>query len=280
MDGQIRDLALHFTIGRIENYRNKNSLVQKSVNLHNQYSLFTIAEGCGLINIDFQDLKIKPGSVYFVSPGQTHSFNTQSLQGYYISFDLEFYHSVKSIFKLYDFPFFHTSLTQPYLDTEKHFSEIYAKIEDLFKEYSSPEVFGKWSILRSGLENLLIQLTRIKQKNSSDSKDVLITNNQKLRKLELLIDQNYKEHKEVSFYAEMLNTSSRHLNNIISQKTGKSISLMIQERILIEAKRLLLHSEKTIKEIAYELGFNDKAYFHRFFKKYANQTPGEFKKKA
>ena len=81
----------------------------------------------------------------------------------------------------------------------------------------------------------------------------------------------------MNFYANQLHISSRHLNSIISLQTGKSISEMIQNRILIESKRLLLHSEKTVSEIAFELGFSDKAYFHRFFKKTTGETPLHFR---
>jgi AraC-like DNA-binding protein len=269
------NLNKHFSIGHLENCPDEHNCISNT-----DYTLFVISQGTGLLNIDFSSLTIKAGRVFFVSPEQVIRFSTHSLVGYFITFDLDFYHSVKSIFKLYDFPFFHTLLSFPYLDTDLQSPLILSQIQHLMEEYSSTESFGKWSILRAGLENLLIHLTRIKQKQNSLGNDALIPSNEKLRKLELLIEQNFKTHKDIAFYAEKLNISSRHLNSIISQKTGKSISLMIQERTLREAKRQLLHSEKTILEIAYELGFNDKSYFHRFFKKFTSQTPSYFRKNS
>lgn len=265
-----QDLKKHFTIGRIENCSSKQEM-----DSHNSYILYIITGGDGVQIIDFNQLELKQGRIFFISLGQMHKIDFKTISGYYIVFDLEFYHSIKSIFKLYDFPFFHTSLSAPYLDVSDSFSLIQSIANGLYDDFISPELFGKWSLVRLGLENLLIRLTRIKQR--SEETDILISNNERLRKLELLIEQNFKEHKEVAFYAEQLNISSRHLNNIISEKIGKSISLMIHERLLMEVKRQLLHSEKTVAEIAYEVGFNDKAYFHRFFKKFTHKTPQEFR---
>ena len=272
------NLASHFVTGKLEACIDTiNCTERKEVHSHYQYILYAIETGRGKHNIDFTDLEIRPGRVFFITPGQMHCFSSDSVSGYFLIFDLDFYHCVKSVFKLYDFPFFHTSLTLPYLDCGDGFPEILMGLERMYREYVSSETFGKLSILRSELENLLIQFTRIKQSQSGDDKQILVPNNEKVRKLELLIEQNFKEHKEVDFYAGELHISSRHLNNIIFEKTGKSISLMIHDRILIEAKRQLLHSEKTVAEIAYELGFGDKAYFHRYFKKLTGKTPLGFR---
>ena len=166
----------------------------------------------------------------------------------------------------------------PFLDAENDSAAIQQLLQRMHAEFVSPEIFGKWSILRAGLEDLVIQFTRIRQKQLGEQNGILIPNNEKLRKLELLIEQHFKAHKTVAFYASQLHVSARHLNNIVTQKSGKSISSMIQERLLMEAKRQLLHSEKTVNEIAYQLGFSDKAYFHRFFKKYTGLTPLAFRK--
>lgn len=267
-----QDLKKHFTIGRIEDCSGK-----QEIDSHNSYILYIITRGNGVQIVDFNEIELKQSRISFISLGQMHKIDFKTISGYYIVFNLEFYHSVKSIFKLYDFPFFHTSLSVPYLDVNDDFSLIQSIANGLYNDFISPELFGKWSLMRLGLENLLIRLTRIKQKQTTKETDILILNNEKLRKLELLIEQNFKEHKEVAFYAEQLHLSSRHLNNIISDKIGKSISLMIRERLLMEVKRQLLHSEKTVAEIAYEVGFNDKAYFHRFFKKFTYKTPQEFR---
>lgn len=267
-----------FNIGRIEDCNSENQCFGNThMHQHHQYIMYWIEQGSGNHNIDFQNIEIKPKRLFFISPGQTHQLYSKNIRGYYIIFNLDFYHLIKTNYKLYDFPFFHTTISLPFLDIENDSSKISDFLNQILEEHKNTNAIGKWSVLRMQLEILLIFLTRIKQQQQSENTTVFVPNNKKLRQLELLIEQNFKTQKSINFYSEKLNLSSRHLNNIIAAKTGKSISVMIQERVLMESKRLLLHSEKTVAEIAYELGFNDKAYFHRYFKKRADKTPLEFR---
>lgn len=93
----------------------------------------------------------------------------------------------------------------------------------------------------------------------------------------LLLEDHYITEKSVDFYATKLNLSAKRLNQILKQKTGKTISQILQERTLTEAKHLLFVGKKSIKEIAYTLGFQDASYFSRFFKKMTKLSPDEFR---
>lgn len=279
MEFSSQELPKHFSLRRLEDCCSaENCLGKHDAHAHRQYIILFIANGAGKHIIDFHEFEVLPGRIFFVSTGQVHQMQATAVSGYFLAFDLAFYHSVKSIFKLFDFPFFHTALTSPFLDSGPQHAAIQQTLQSLYTEFVSPDNFGKWSILRGGLEELLIRFTRIRQKQLAEQNDFLIPNNEKLRKLELLIEKNFKAHKTVAFYADKLHLSERHLNNIIAKKSGKSISIMIQERLVMEAKRQLLHSEMTVSEIAENLGFSDKAYFHRFFKKYTGLTPLAFRK--
>ncbi len=273
-----QELNRHFSIWRLEDGSSPTKcFAQNEAHAHQRYIVLFVTGGEGTHVVDFCEFEVVPGRIFFVSTGQVHQFKAKAVSGYFMAFDLDFYHSVQSVFKLFDFPFFHTALTSPYLDSETHQAIVSQTLERLYAEFVSPETFGKWSILRAGLEELLIQFTRIRQKQLAGKAGVLIPNNEKLRKLELLIERNFKEQRAVTFYANQLHISARHLNNIIAKTSGKSISIMIQERLLMEAKRQLLHSEMTVDEIARQLGFSDKAYFHRFFKKHTGVTPLSFR---
>lgn len=267
-----------FAMGKIEQCFSLGECPEQGkLHQHHQYIFYLIQDGSGGHNIDLKEYQIQSGRTFFISPGQIHKCNSEEVSGYYITFDLAFYHHIKTRFKLYDFPFFHTTLEQPCFDLGEHFPEILVFVEQIYGEYKAEESFGKWSVIRYELEMLFIYLTRIRQKMEANEIETIVPNNEKLRRLELLIEEYFREQKGVGFYAENLHLSSRHLNNIIAQKTGKSISEMIQDRTLIEGKRLLLYSEKTVSEIAEELGFSDKAYFHRFFRKKTGSTPLEFR---
>ncbi len=270
--------ASHFSIGKIEDClvtENCSETINWDQNKY--YILYLFTNGNGIQNIDFNEYEIKANRAFFISPGQIHNITSKNAKGYFITFDLDFFHSIKMSFKLYDCPFFHTSIHKPFIDI-KDSEPIQYILHFSLREFTSSENFGKQSILRANLEILLLQFTRIRQQEIDKNQNLLVPNNEKLRRLELLIEEYFIEHKEVDFYAKKLNISKRHLNTIITGKTGKSISEMIQNRTIIEAKRKLLYSEKTVLEIAYELGFNDKAYFHRFFKKIIGMTPLEFRK--
>jgi len=273
------ELIQHFSIGCIEDCSSpENCPAIKEAHAHKRYIVWFITAGAGKYMVDFHEFDILAGRIFFVSTGQVQRFRAEAISGYFLTFDLEFYHSVQSVFKLFDFPFFHTANSSSFLDSGSHQLAIGQILQRLYAEFVSPETFGKWSILRAGLEELLIRFTRIRQQQLAKETGILVPNNEKLRKLELLIERNFKEHKTVAFYAHQLHISARHLNNIIAKTSGKSISIMIQERLLMEAKRQLLHSEMTVNEIACQLGFSDKAYFHRFFKKYTGVTPLSFRK--
>jgi AraC-like DNA-binding protein len=87
-----------------------------------------------------------------------------------------------------------------------------------------------------------------------------------------LIDDSYKELHEVSQYASQLNISAGYLGDTIKLQSGKSAIAHIQERIILEAKRLIYFTEESMKEVAFNLGFEDASYFNRFFKRHTDFT--------
>jgi len=96
----------------------------------------------------------------------------------------------------------------------------------------------------------------------------------------MLLESNFNAVTNIDFYAGKLGISSKRLNQILKEKLNKTGTQIIHDRIILEAKRKIIHSEVTIKEIAYDLGFSDRPYFSRFFKKQTGQTPEEFQKMA
>ena len=103
--------------------------------------------------------------------------------------------------------------------------------------------------------------------------------NPRLAKFNMLIDEFYKEYKSVAFYAEKLHISANYLNILCQKHLKIPATHLIRQRVYTEAKRLLQNSGLSVKEIAFELGFTDHAYFSNFFKKQAGVTPTTFRKK-
>jgi AraC family transcriptional activator of pobA len=101
--------------------------------------------------------------------------------------------------------------------------------------------------------------------------------NPRLARFSMLIERHFKEEKLVTFYASELNLSANYLNILCKRNLGVPATQLIQQRVLLEAKRLLQSTDLSIKEIAFELGFVDHAYFSNFFKSQTSVTPTEFR---
>jgi AraC family transcriptional regulator, transcriptional activator of pobA len=97
------------------------------------------------------------------------------------------------------------------------------------------------------------------------------------RKFNLLVEADFRTEHSVNYYARRLNKSPKTLSNIFALYNRKTPLQMIQERIIIEAKRLLYYTAKSVKQITYELGFEDPAYFSNFFKRHTSLSPAEFR---
>ena len=98
------------------------------------------------------------------------------------------------------------------------------------------------------------------------------------KKFRNLVKADFRTLKRPSEYAEKLNISVAHLNDVVKRVTGHSVSQLIQKELLNEAQRLLYYSEMTVKEISYQLGYQDPKYFIRLFTKKAGRSPGDYRK--
>jgi AraC-like DNA-binding protein len=92
-----------------------------------------------------------------------------------------------------------------------------------------------------------------------------------------LIDKHFNQNKSVSFYAGELNITPNYLNMLCKKQFGRSAGEMITSRLILEAKRLLYHTDSDISQIAFDLGYEDPSYFTRTFKKVEKRTPTEFR---
>jgi AraC-like DNA-binding protein len=98
-----------------------------------------------------------------------------------------------------------------------------------------------------------------------------------VRRFNLLVENHYRQFHQVQDYANLLNKSPKTLSNLFAQYNHKTPLQVIKDRIVIEAKRLLHYTDKSAKEIAFELGFDDPANFSRFFKQQTGLPPSDFK---
>lgn len=128
------------------------------------------------------------------------------------------------------------------------------------------------------LKRLIIIVTRLAREQYITEKELIGDKLDLVRKYNFLVETNYRKEHQVKFYAEQLFKSPKTLSNVFALYNHKSPLLVIHERVLLEAKRLLFYTDKTSKEIAYDLGFEDANHFGKFFKKHIGYSPTDFKK--
>jgi AraC family transcriptional activator of pobA len=135
-------------------------------------------------------------------------------------------------------------------------------------------------MLRMLLKRLIIIVTRLAKQQFLPLQDLPEQKLDIIRQYNLLVEDHYKKEHSVKFYADQVNRSPKTLSNLFALYNEKSPLTVIQERIVLEAKRLLLFTDKSAKEVAFELGFEDAAYFSNFFKKNTETSPSDFRAKG
>ncbi|WP_317899329.1 AraC family transcriptional regulator [Aurantibacillus circumpalustris] len=243
---------------------------------HTFYELLFFIQAKGNHEIDFSHYPVENSSVHFVSPGQIHRLSLKKKNGYVVCFAEDFI-SLKSKERLINvFPYFNNS-NYPVLHLTK---ELTVQLEELIQSIDfelNHSHADSIEICRSYLNVILLKLKTYFTKTHDNIKSTPSEKSQKVNQYKALIDENYLTHKTVSDYAEDLSISPNHLNALCKKQEGKTATQLIQERTLLEAKRLLYATDMHIKEISYNLHFEDVPYFNRFFKKQTKITPNEYR---
>jgi len=240
------------------------------------YVLLLIRDGGGRHWVDTMQYTLKPDTFYFSTPQQVLTKEeSQPLIGTLLRFTNEFL-SIEENQLLKQL----LVIQNPHNGHELALTaENIIFIEDIFakilEEYNQRYDLRNGMIL-SYLRVLLIYVSRLYTRqliNDTPNEGRLL-----LKKFVSLINEKYDQLHDVSAYADLLCISPGHLSKIIKNQSGKTAIKHIHERLMLEAKRLLLHTENSVKEIAFHLGFEDAPYFNRFFKRLAKLPPAEYRK--
>jgi AraC family transcriptional activator of pobA len=247
---------------------------------HSFYHLVFFTKGGGMQTIDFQNIPVKPFQIYFMIPGQVHSWAFEGgVDGYIINFSAAFFQSflLKADY-LDDFAFFSGIADESVIDIPKPFQNKFISLfEELVDENGSIKPMGA-DLVKSIMLQLFIHIARI-GKNLQQS-GVPAYNYTLLKNFQKLIEKNYIRIKLPKDYAELLYITPNHLNALCNDVLGISAGDVIRNRVILEAKRLLINRDMTVLEIANYLHFSDNSYFTKFFKKKEGITPEEFRKKS
>ncbi|TGL58397.1 helix-turn-helix domain-containing protein [Leptospira sarikeiensis] len=238
---------------------------------HSYFAVFYFVEGKGTHKIDFQNFEIEKNSLFFLKPGQVHSWKFKKKpKGFALKIHPEFYSKLnEKNTSLRSFPYFGFDSGLSKIHPEK-FSKLrsdFSRLVEEFKENADPKIL----FYISGL--ILLQI----QKEYETSAALLIRKNRPVSEFQSLLEKYFIKERGTSFYARRLGLASNTLNRICQNSLGISAKSVIHDRLLLECKRLLLHSDLNITQISSELGFTDNAYFSRYFKKQSGVSPEQFR---
>jgi AraC family transcriptional activator of pobA len=246
---------------------------------HTFYHLVLFTRGAGSHTIDFENFKVTPYQIYFMIPGQVHSWNFEGFtDGYVINFSSAFFNTfLLNPAYAENFSFFSGDLKDAVIEVpQKLQAKIFILFEEIIRESESGETQAT-DMIRVLILRLFILINRL---NTNKGASGPASYNQTvLKNFQKLIEKNYTRLKLPKDYAELLYITPNHLNAVCKDLLGIQAGEVIRNRTLLEAKRLLTNPQLNITAIASELNFSDNSYFTKFFKKAEGITPEEFRKK-
>ncbi len=224
--------------------------------------------------IDFDSTEMTAPFISFVARGKVHRVIPYTINGqcdiWAIRFKSEFI--PETTFQLY--ANYHNNANIP-IPADRCFSRMATICELMLEE--SQTVVPDYAVIRHLLSALFTMIESERKKTQSDESNLTKSQSSTFKTFLALLEENFRRPEGVEFYAEKLFMSSRNLNIITHNILQQSVSEIIETRKLIEAKNLLTMTDRTIAEIGFELGYNEKSYFSNVFKRKAGQTPREFR---
>ncbi|WP_207535635.1 helix-turn-helix domain-containing protein [Desertivirga arenae] len=242
---------------------------------HNFFFILLIKKGSGIHEVDLVPYEVADNMIFCLRPGQMHQLRLESeAEGYVMRFNSDFYHpNEKSIVQKFR-KATHNNLCP--LDIDR-FERVYSISERIFKEFHDKEE-GYTSMIKASLDMFFIELVRKCRREGQEEDQMHSYKQERLEEFLDLLRVNLYTMKQVFQYTELMNLSAFQLNEITKTTIGKTASAIINEQIVLEAKRHLLALDEQVKVISEHLGYEDVSYFIRFFKKHTGYSPDLYRK--
>lgn len=272
-------VLVDFIITTMQSVLARNGGVQDVPHRHNYYTVLFVKRGSGVHYIDFEQYTITDNSLFFVSPGQVHQVITEpEIDGFVLLFNRSFLlkymiseeliTSIGLFSSIYNIP--------PILMCSESLGRLYQFVEAMQAAFWANDSFSKETI-SAWLKLFFIETNKYAShlpeelvKSNPRSKDIV-------KEFKELLELNFRKWHKVGDYADKLMVSPDYLNTLIKESVGKTAKEFIQNRIVLEAKRLGIHTNLSSKAISYEIGFEDPAHFSKFFKTVSNTSFTEFR---
>jgi len=267
---------------QVEVFDTKRHFSVKYPHRHDFFEVLYLMKGSGFHVIDANKYEIQPPCVFFMSPGQAHKLELSSdIEGYIFIFTADFYLLNQSNQNsLIEFPFFYTLHQEnpPLLLVNENDIRF---LETLFRQaISETKNSGDFTLelLRSVLDVILTTCAaryKVNENLLNKGKGQIL-----VKRFFHLIEENNQKNLSMSDYARMIGITPNHLTQTVKQLTGKTSTQIIKAKQLLEIKRLLVHTNLNVSEIANQLNFEDQSYFTKFFRRETGITPLQYRAEA
>lgn len=239
----------------------------KGIHRHNFYEIlyYTYTGDGATHSIDFKESEIKTDCIYLLKPGQAYEMQRTTQRGYLIAIKAAYFNSFHTNFDSY----IHFTLPDRIQMDKDDLNTVEQSILSIYNELSKRH---RTDLLYCFVYTLITQC--ILSYNDNIRKSGI---DKRILKLISIIDEHYLTQREIKFYAAQISLSEKRLGVLTRQSLGYTVKQLIQQRLLLEAKRLICTGNLSFKSIAFMLGFADASYFSRFFRKYSGYTPEQFK---
>ncbi len=247
---------------------------------HNFYATMLFTRGSGVHEVDFSVYDVRPGSVFLLAPGQTHSWElSEDIDGFIFFHTQEFFDMVFVRERIREYPIYtsvyHSSAIYITGNFLQHITQLF---EQILMEYKNTQ-WKKHQLILNIASQLYIELNRFAIAETDFPIAHYSQYNFRFLEFEDLLETHFLTVKSPAQYADWLHITPKHLNRITRSLVNKTTTDIVLERVVLEAKRMLIYTGKSFNEIASVLGYEDYSYFSKLFKKRSGETPRDFLKR-
>ncbi|MBK9730600.1 MAG: helix-turn-helix domain-containing protein [Chitinophagaceae bacterium] len=235
---------------------------------HQYYTIIWIEKATGTHQIDFKSYAVSSQTIFFIGPEQVHHLLLKGKpKGRVFLFTNDFLEAngIPQQFLSGLELFFACDEIKPIRLKSSQIPEMKSYADHIFKEFANDQYLKQESIA-AWLKLFLIACKRLKAENADLNSPLQNPRSRTVKEFKNLLEKNYARQHKVSDYAKALHLSANYLNEVIKEETGQSIKDLIQNRIILEAKRLATYSDYSMKETSFQLGFDDPSHFSKFFR--------------
>ena len=277
----LHDIKVHgIYCDSLSRYLNQYPIIKKE-HIHDFYSFILFTKGNSLIRVKNDSIKVKPQTICLIAPNQIHSYDgLEEMEGMIFFFCQDFYVEEFSYLRLLNTFFCTSQITSntcnPCIDlSENVYKNVLEILKSIGNENESSSTLNNSSvIIRSLLNILILKLSRCLesiQEESSRNDSIFI------HRLSQLVDTYFMKEHNTGFYASAFNISEKQLNDLCNRNFNYGLKKILTDRLMHEARKLLLITELSVSEISYKLNFEDNSYFNKVFKNKTGLTPRRFR---